>query len=99
LYARLARVDTSIAATTFAAVFFTAVADSRCRRIGRDGTSDDAHADADSHRDGDDWLRRYGRDEAVAIAFEAGLNLLVFANQQVYDTGPRVIRRTSSPRR
>ena len=30
--------------------------------------------------------RRYGRDEAVALAFEAGLDLLVFANQQVYDT-------------
>ena len=30
--------------------------------------------------------RRYGRDEAVAMAFEAGLDLLVFANQQVYDT-------------
>jgi beta-N-acetylhexosaminidase len=29
---------------------------------------------------------RYGRDEAVAMAFEAGLDLLVFANQQVYDT-------------
>lgn len=30
--------------------------------------------------------RRYGRDEAVAMAFEAGLDMLVFANQQVYDT-------------
>ncbi|MBM0236366.1 hypothetical protein JNW88_02960 [Micromonospora sp. ATA32] len=29
--------------------------------------------------------RRYGRDEAVAMALEAGLDLLVFANQQVYD--------------
>jgi beta-N-acetylhexosaminidase len=29
---------------------------------------------------------RYGRDEAVALALEAGLDLLVFANQQVYDT-------------
>ncbi|MEV1286568.1 glycoside hydrolase family 3 N-terminal domain-containing protein [Micromonospora sp. NPDC049679] len=29
---------------------------------------------------------KYGRDEAVAMAFEAGLDLLVFANQQVYDT-------------
>lgn len=28
---------------------------------------------------------RYGRDEAVALALEAGLDLLVFANQQVYD--------------
>ena len=30
--------------------------------------------------------RTYGRDEAVAMAFEAGVDLLVFANQQVYDT-------------
>ena len=30
--------------------------------------------------------RRYRRDEATALAFEAGLDLLVFANQQVYDT-------------
>jgi beta-N-acetylhexosaminidase len=29
---------------------------------------------------------RYGRDDAVAMALEAGLDLLVFANQQVYDT-------------
>ena len=30
--------------------------------------------------------RQYGRDEAVALGLEAGLDLLVFANQQVYDT-------------
>ena len=29
---------------------------------------------------------RYGRDESVALALEAGLDLLVFGNQQVYDT-------------
>jgi beta-N-acetylhexosaminidase len=28
---------------------------------------------------------KYGRDEAVAMALDAGLDLLVFANQQVYD--------------
>ena len=28
---------------------------------------------------------RYGRDEAVTLALEAGVDLLVFANQQVYD--------------
>jgi beta-N-acetylhexosaminidase len=30
--------------------------------------------------------RRYAPDEAVALALEAGLDLLVFANQQVYNT-------------
>lgn len=30
---------------------------------------------------------RYGRDEAVALALNAGMDLLVFANQQVYDPG------------
>jgi beta-N-acetylhexosaminidase len=35
---------------------------------------------------------RYGRDEAVAMAFEAGLDLLVFANQQVYD--PKIVDET-----
>ena len=29
---------------------------------------------------------KFGRDEAVALALEAGLDLLVFGNQQVYDT-------------
>lgn len=29
---------------------------------------------------------RYGRGEAVAMALEAGMDMLVFANQQVYDT-------------
>lgn len=29
---------------------------------------------------------RYGRDEAVALALEAGVDLLVFGNQQTYDT-------------
>lgn len=29
---------------------------------------------------------RYGRDESVALALEAGVDLLVFANQAVYDT-------------
>jgi beta-N-acetylhexosaminidase len=29
---------------------------------------------------------RYGRDEAVALAIEAGVDLLVFGNQQTYDT-------------
>jgi len=36
--------------------------------------------------------RRYGPDEAVALALEAGLDLLVFANQQVYDAN--VVDRT-----
>jgi beta-N-acetylhexosaminidase len=36
--------------------------------------------------------RGYGQDEAVAMAIEAGLDLLVFANQQVYD--PKVVDRT-----
>ncbi|HEX5543422.1 MAG TPA: glycoside hydrolase family 3 N-terminal domain-containing protein [Micromonospora sp.] len=35
---------------------------------------------------------RYGRDEAVAMALEAGLDLLVFANQQTYD--PRIVDET-----
>ncbi|MEV4754887.1 glycoside hydrolase family 3 N-terminal domain-containing protein [Micromonospora sp. NPDC049559] len=35
---------------------------------------------------------RFGRDEAVALALEAGLDLLVFANQQVYD--PNVVDET-----
>lgn len=36
--------------------------------------------------------RRYGAAEAVALALQAGLDLLVFANQQVYD--PRVVDET-----
>ncbi|MGC1214808.1 MAG: glycoside hydrolase family 3 N-terminal domain-containing protein [Micromonospora sp.] len=36
--------------------------------------------------------RRYGAAEAVALALQAGLDLLVFANQQVYD--PRVVDKT-----
>ncbi|WP_239097634.1 glycoside hydrolase family 3 N-terminal domain-containing protein [Asanoa ferruginea] len=36
--------------------------------------------------------RRYGRDESVALALKAGLDLLVFANQQVYD--PNVVDET-----
>lgn len=35
---------------------------------------------------------RYDLTEAVTLAFQAGLDLLVFANQQVYD--PRVVERT-----
>jgi beta-N-acetylhexosaminidase len=35
---------------------------------------------------------RYGRDESVALALEAGLDLLVFANQQTYD--PNVVDQT-----
>ncbi|WP_245736636.1 glycoside hydrolase family 3 protein [Micromonospora pattaloongensis] len=35
---------------------------------------------------------RYGRDQAVALGLEAGMDLLVFANQQVYDT--RVVDQT-----
>ncbi len=30
--------------------------------------------------------KRYGRAEAVAMALQAGVDMLVFANQQVYDT-------------
>jgi beta-N-acetylhexosaminidase len=33
--------------------------------------------------------QRYGGDEAVALALEAGLDLLVFANQQTYD--PKIV--------
>ncbi|GIF69915.1 glycosyl hydrolase [Asanoa ishikariensis] len=36
--------------------------------------------------------RRYGLDEAVALGLKAGLDLLVFANQQVYD--PNVVDET-----
>jgi beta-N-acetylhexosaminidase len=36
--------------------------------------------------------KRYGRDQAVTMAVQAGVDLLVFANQQVYDTG--VVRAT-----
>ncbi|SCL33969.1 beta-N-acetylhexosaminidase [Micromonospora rhizosphaerae] len=36
--------------------------------------------------------RRYGAPEAVALALQAGIDLLVFANQQVYD--PMVVDRT-----
>lgn len=36
--------------------------------------------------------RRYGAAEAVALALQAGLDLLVFANQQVYD--PKVVDQT-----
>lgn len=36
--------------------------------------------------------RRYGPDEAVALALQAGVDLLVFANQQVYD--PKVVDAT-----
>ncbi|WP_323373460.1 glycoside hydrolase family 3 N-terminal domain-containing protein [Plantactinospora alkalitolerans] len=35
---------------------------------------------------------RYGRDEAVAMALEAGVDVLVFANQQVYD--PKIVDQT-----
>jgi beta-N-acetylhexosaminidase len=35
---------------------------------------------------------RYGRDEAVALALAAGLDLLVFGNQQVYD--PHIVDET-----
>ncbi len=35
--------------------------------------------------------RQFGRDEAVLLALEAGNDLLLFANQQVYD--PRVVER------
>jgi beta-N-acetylhexosaminidase len=35
---------------------------------------------------------RYGQDEAVALALSAGVDLLVFANQQVYD--PNVVKQT-----
>jgi beta-N-acetylhexosaminidase len=35
---------------------------------------------------------RYGRDEAVALALEAGVDVLVFANQQVYD--PKIVDET-----
>ncbi|MFR9776997.1 glycoside hydrolase family 3 N-terminal domain-containing protein [Micromonospora sp. MS34] len=36
--------------------------------------------------------RRYGDAEAVALALQAGLDLLVFANQQVYE--PRIVEQT-----
>lgn len=35
---------------------------------------------------------RFGRDEAVALALEAGVDLLVFGNQQVYD--PNIVTET-----
>ncbi|MFC6016261.1 glycoside hydrolase family 3 N-terminal domain-containing protein [Plantactinospora solaniradicis] len=35
---------------------------------------------------------KYGRDEAVAMALEAGVDVLVFANQQVYD--PKIVDET-----
>jgi beta-N-acetylhexosaminidase len=38
--------------------------------------------------------KQYGRDQAVTMAVEAGVDLLVFANQQVYDTA--VVARTVS---
>ena len=36
--------------------------------------------------------RQFGRDQAVALGLEAGLDLLVFANQQVYD--PKIVDET-----
>ncbi|GAA1889994.1 glycoside hydrolase family 3 protein [Asanoa iriomotensis] len=36
--------------------------------------------------------RQYGRDQSVALGLEAGLDLLVFANQQVYD--PNIVDET-----
>ena len=49
-------------------------------RLGFNGpaVSDDMQAVAIS--------RAFGRDEAIAMAMQAGLDLLVFGNQQVYDT-------------
>ena len=52
--------------------------------------------------------RRHGADEAVALALQAGVDLLVFANQQVYETDVvdrtidnvvKLVRSGSSPRR
>lgn len=56
------------------------------RRLGWQGpvVSDDMQAVA--------ITRRYGSEEAVALGLRAGLDLLVFANQQVYD--PDVVDKT-----